>query len=186
MGARLLDLSPVFAERIAACALALEPFVDWSLTAVLRQEPGAPGLDRVDVVQPVTWAVMVSLATVWEAYGVRADAVIGHSQGEIAAAVVAGALSLEDGARVVALRSQAIGRTLAGRGGMMSVPLPAAEAAARLEPWDERLTVAAVNGPGAVVVCGDPEALDALHDELTAEGVRARKIPWTTPRTPRT
>ncbi|MGW7720875.1 type I polyketide synthase, partial [Streptomyces chartreusis] len=177
MGARLLDLSPVFAERIAACALALEPFVDWSLTAVLRQEPGAPGLDRVDVVQPVTWAVMVSLATVWEAYGVRADAVIGHSQGEIAAAVVAGALSLEDGARVVALRSQAIGRTLAGRGGMMSVPLPAAEAAARLEPWDERLTVAAVNGPGAVVVCGDPEALDALHDELTAEGVRARKIP---------
>nr|WP_252981026.1 type I polyketide synthase [Streptomyces chartreusis] len=177
MGARLLDLSPVFAERIAACALALEPFVDWSLTAVLRQEPGAPGLDRVDVVQPVTWAVMVSLATVWEAYGVRADAVIGHSQGEIAAAVVAGALSLEDGARVVALRSQAIGRTLAGRGGMMSVPLPAAEAAARLEPWEERLTVAAVNGPGAVVVCGDPEALDALHDELTAEGVRARKIP---------
>nr|WP_260609370.1 type I polyketide synthase [Streptomyces sp. WAC 01325] len=177
MGARLLDLSPVFAERIAACALALEPFVDWSLTAVLRQEPGAPGLDRVGVVQPVTWAVMVSLATVWEAYGVRADAVIGHSQGEIAAAVVAGALSLEDGARVVALRSQAIGRTLAGRGGMMSVPLPAAEAAARLEPWEERLTVAAVNGPGAVVVCGDPEALDALHDELTAEGVRARKIP---------
>ncbi|MFC4469421.1 type I polyketide synthase, partial [Streptomyces xiangluensis] len=177
MGARLLDLSPVFAERIASCALALDPFVDWSLTAVLRQEPGAPGLDRVDVVQPVTWAVMVSLAAVWEAYGVRPDAVIGHSQGEIAAAVVAGALSLEDGARVVALRSQAIGRTLAGRGGMMSVPLPVAEATARLEPWEDRLTVAAVNGPGAVVVCGDPEALDALHDQLTSEGVRARRIP---------
>ncbi|MFI1735809.1 type I polyketide synthase [Streptomyces acidicola] len=177
MGAHLLEQSPVFAECIAACALALDPFVDWSLTAVLRQEPGAPGLDRVDVVQPVTWAVMVSLAAVWEAYGVRADAVIGHSQGEIAAAVVAGALSLEDGARVVALRSQAIGRTLAGRGGMMSVPLPVAEATARLEPWDDRLTVAAVNGPAAVVVCGDPEALDALHDMLTADGVRARKIP---------
>ncbi|MCI0385251.1 SDR family NAD(P)-dependent oxidoreductase, partial [Streptomyces sp. CNQ085] len=177
MGARLLDLSPVFAERVAACALALDPFVDWSLTAVLRQEPGAPGLDRVDVVQPVTWAVMVSLAAVWEAYGVRPDAVVGHSQGEIAAAVVAGALSLQDGARVVALRSQAIGRTLAGRGGMMSVPLPVAEATARLEPWADRLTVAAVNGPGAVVVCGDPEALDALHDTLTADGVRARRIP---------
>ncbi|WP_344609532.1 type I polyketide synthase, partial [Streptomyces glaucus] len=177
MGARLLDASPVFAERMAACALALAPFVDWSPAAVLRQEPGAPGLDRVDVVQPVTWAVMVSLAAVWEAYGVRPDAVVGHSQGEIAAAVVAGALSLEDGARVVALRSQAIGRTLAGRGGMMSVALDADRAEARLEPWEGRLSVAAVNGPGAVVVCGDPEALDALHDELAAEDVRVRKIP---------
>ena len=83
-------------------------------------------MDRVDVVQPVLWAVMVSLAHVWAAHGVEPAAVIGHSQGEIAAAVVGGALSLDDGARVVALRAAAI-TALAGRGGMLSVALSAAE-----------------------------------------------------------
>ncbi|WP_342778246.1 type I polyketide synthase [Streptomyces botrytidirepellens] len=176
MGAALLERSPVFAERLRECATALGRFVEWSLEDVLRQEPGAPSLERVDVVQPVSFAVMVSLASVWESYGVIPDAVVGHSQGEIAAAVVAGALSVEDGARVVALRSQAIGRRLAGRGGMMSVALSADEARARLEAWDERLSIAAVNGPGAVVVCGDPEALDELFARLTEDCVRARKI----------
>ncbi|NUT09839.1 MAG: acyltransferase domain-containing protein, partial [Nonomuraea sp.] len=108
MGVELLDSSPVFAQRMTECEMALAPFVDWSLTGVLRGEDGQPGFDRVDVVQPVLWAMMVSLAAVWQSVGVKPAAVIGHSQGEIAAAVVAGALSLEDGARVVALRSQAI------------------------------------------------------------------------------
>ncbi|HEV7648186.1 MAG TPA: SDR family NAD(P)-dependent oxidoreductase, partial [Actinophytocola sp.] len=168
MGARLLDESPVFAERMAECAAALSPFVDWSLLEALRGE-----LDRVDVVQPVSFAVMVSLAAVWESHGVRPDAVVGHSQGEIAAAVVAGALSLEDGARVVALRSKAIARTLTGRGGMMSVALPLAEVEPRLP---DELSVAAVNGPASVVVAGDPDALDALFETLAAEDVRVRRI----------
>ncbi len=171
MGARLLDESPVFAERMGECAAALAPFVDWSLLDVLRD---GIELDRVDVVQPASFAVMVALAAVWESYGVTPDAVVGHSQGEIAAAVVAGALSLEDGARVVALRSKAIARTLAGRGGMMSVALPVAEVESRL---DSRLSVAAVNGPTAVVVAGEPDALDELFDELTADEVRVRRIP---------
>ncbi|MCE4949069.1 acyltransferase domain-containing protein, partial [Streptomyces albulus] len=123
MGAQLLDESRVFAERVAECEVALGEFVEWSLVEVLRGVAGAPSLDRVDVVQPVSFAVMVGLAALWRAHGVVPDAVVGHSQGEIAAAVVSGGLSLRDGARVVALRSQAIGRALAGRGGMMSVAL---------------------------------------------------------------
>ena len=99
MGVELLDTAPVFAAQIEACAEAFAEFVDWSLTDVLRGAPGAPGLDRVDVVQPVLFAVMVSLAELWKSVGVRPDAVIGHSQGEIAAAYVAGALSLRDAAR---------------------------------------------------------------------------------------
>ena len=87
---------------------ALAAYVDWSLTDVLRGEPDAPALDRVDVVQPVLWAVMVSLAALWQAARRRPAAVVGHSQGEIAAACVAASCSLEDAARVVALRSQAI------------------------------------------------------------------------------
>ncbi|MEU0812582.1 SDR family NAD(P)-dependent oxidoreductase, partial [Streptomyces sp. NPDC005970] len=176
MGARLLEESPVFAERMAECAAALASFTDWSLMDVVRQVEGAASLERVDVVQPVSWAMMVSLAALWRSHGVVPDAVVGHSQGEIAAACVAGALSLEDGARVVALRSQAIARRLAGAGGMASVPLPVVEVEARLERWDGRVSVAAVNGPRSVVVSGDREALDELIEELTGEDVRVRRI----------
>ncbi|GAA3245954.1 type I polyketide synthase [Dactylosporangium siamense] len=175
MGVELLATEPVFRERIEACEAALAPFVDWSLTAVLRGEPGAPGLDRVDVVQPVLWAVMVSLAAWWTSRGVTPDVVVGHSQGEIAAACVAGILSLQDAARVVALRSQALS-VLAGRGGMLSVALPPDRAAERLAPWAERLSVAAVNGTGSVVVSGDVAALGELADACAADGVRTRRV----------
>ncbi len=95
------------------------------------------------MVQPALWAVMVSLAAVWQAAGVAPDAVVGHSQGEIAAACVAGILSLEDAAQVVALRSQAL-TALAGRGGMVSVAEPAAAVRDRLAPVGR----AAVGGGG--------------------------------------
>ncbi|PIM71507.1 polyketide synthase [Streptomyces sp. JV178] len=176
MALDLLDSSPVFAARMAACERALAPHVDWSLAAVLRGDAGTPPLDRVDVVQPALWAVMVSLAALWRSAGVEPDAVLGHSQGEIAAAVVAGALTLEDGAKVVALRSQAL-TVLAGRGGMASVPLPPEELTDRLRQWDGRLFVAAANGPAATVLSGDTEAIDGVVAELQAEDVRARRIP---------
>ncbi|MDR6593153.1 acyl transferase domain-containing protein/D-arabinose 1-dehydrogenase-like Zn-dependent alcohol dehydrogenase/acyl carrier protein [Saccharothrix longispora] len=170
MGARLLDESPVFAARIGECADALAPHVDFSLVDVLRD---GLALDRVDVVQPVSWAVAVALAALWEAHGVRPAAVVGHSQGEVAAACVAGGLSLGDGARVVALRARAIGRALSGRGGMLSVALPEAEVAPRLPSG---LSIAAVNGPAAVVVSGEPAALDGLAASLAAEGARVRRV----------
>ncbi|WP_410586252.1 type I polyketide synthase [Amycolatopsis sp. lyj-23] len=173
MGARLLDASPVFAERMAECAAALAPFVDFPLLDVLRS--GAD-LDRVEVIQPASFAVMVSLAALWQSRGVRPAAVLGHSQGEIAASVVAGALSLADGCRVVALRSQAIARRLAGRGAMMSVPLPAAEVTERIARFGGAVSVAALNGPRSVVVSGTPDAVDELFAELTAGNVRARRI----------
>ncbi|MEU0297349.1 type I polyketide synthase, partial [Streptomyces microflavus] len=176
MARDLLATSPAFRDRLAACDAALSAHVDWRLPAVLEGVPGAPDLERVDVVQPVLWAVMVSLAAHWESWGVRPDAVVGHSQGEIAAAVVAGALSLEDGAKVVALRSRAI-RALAGLGGMVAVSLPEEEVRAAIAPWAEKLSVAAVNGPAAVVVSGEPGALAELLAHCAAQGVRARSIP---------
>ncbi|WP_329237530.1 type I polyketide synthase [Actinoallomurus sp. NBC_01490] len=173
MARELLDASPVFARSIEVCEDALAPYVDWSLTDILRTS--AP-LDRVDLVQPALWAVMVSLAELWRSHGVRPEAVVGHSQGEIAAAYVAGALSLEDAAKVVALRSRAIG-ALSGRGGMASVSSPVARVEERIARWDGRLSVAAVNGPSAVVVAGEPEALDELVAACAEDEVRARRIP---------
>ncbi|ANY10590.1 type I polyketide synthase [Pseudonocardia sp. HH130630-07] len=175
MGAELLDTSPVFAEAFDAAAAALRPHVGFSPHDVVRQVPGAPGLDAVDVVQPLSFAVMVALAAVWRHHGVHPDAVLGHSQGEIAAAVVAGALSLDDGARVVALRARAIGEHLAGAGGMLSVPLSRDEVVTRIGSRST-LSVAAENGPRAVVVSGSAETVQGLHAELVADGVRARMI----------
>ncbi|MEW2380372.1 type I polyketide synthase [Micromonospora sp. NPDC047812] len=177
MAVELMDTAEVFADRMDECARAVDAFTDWSLLDVVRGVPGAPSLDRVDVVQPVLFAVMVSLAELWRSYGVRPAAVVGHSQGEIAAAVVAGALSLDDGARVVALRSRAIAAGLAGRGGMASVAAPRADVQERLARWGERISVAAVNGPAATVVSGEPDALAELLAACEADGVRMRMIP---------
>ncbi|MEV5714345.1 type I polyketide synthase [Amycolatopsis mediterranei] len=170
MGRELLEESPVFAERIAECAAALEPWIGWSLFDVLR---GDGDLDRVDVLQPACFAVMVGLAAVWSSAGVVPDAVLGHSQGEIAAACVSGALSLEDAAKVVALRSQAIAAKLSGRGGMASVALGEADVVSRLADGVE---VAAVNGPASVVIAGDAQALDETLEALSSAGIRVRRV----------
>ncbi|MEE2044380.1 acyltransferase domain-containing protein, partial [Nocardiopsis tropica] len=175
MAVELLDSSPVFAERIAECERALAPYVDWSLVSVLRGEEGAPSLERVDVVQPVLWAVMVALAQLWLSHGLRPAAVVGHSQGEVAAACVSGALSLEDGARVAALRSRAL-LELSGTGAMVAVALPEARVREDLDAWDGRLHVAVVNSPSSTVIAGETEAVVRLAKDYEESGVRVRRI----------
>ncbi|MFD5433653.1 type I polyketide synthase [Kitasatospora sp. NPDC127067] len=175
MAARLIEESPVFADSIAQCADALAPYTDWSLRHALSPGAGAELLDRVDVVQPALFAVQLSLARLWHAAGVRPNAVVGHSQGEIAAACFAGVLSPTDAARVVARRSSALTR-LEGDHGLLALQLSHEDALRRLEPHPG-LTVATVNSPRAVVVAGPADELDALREECAADRVRARRIP---------
>ncbi len=175
MARSLLDQSPVFRAQIEACAEALAPHTDWSLLEVLRQAPGAASLGRVDVVQPVLFAMMVALAGVWRSLGVQPDAVVGHSQGEIAAACVAGSLSLADAAKIVALRSRVIA-SLSGAGAMAAVSLSADEVQARISRFGGRLALAVDNGPASTVVSGEPAAIDELVAALTADGVFARRV----------
>ncbi|WP_394838007.1 amino acid adenylation domain-containing protein [Pendulispora rubella] len=175
MALPLWETSQVFREQLEACERAFSPYVDWSLRAVLHGEGGDASLDRVDVVQPVLFAVMVSLAALWRSMGIEPDAVIGHSQGEIAAAYVAGALSLDDAAKVVTLRSRALIR-LAGQGAMAAVELGADALAPHLARFGERLSIAAINSPHTAVISGDPEAVDALLADLEAAEIFARKV----------
>ncbi|PWW63427.1 acyl transferase domain-containing protein [Actinokineospora spheciospongiae] len=167
MARELVASCPVFAELLDECARALAPHVEWELSDVLGD---ADALSRVEVVQPALWAVMVSLAGLWRSWGIEPSAVVGHSQGEIAAAVVAGALSLEDGALVVTARSALIAGVLAGTGGMVSV---AATPERVVELGGQ---IAAVNGPGSVVVAGAAPELDAFVARAEAEGVWVRRI----------
>ncbi len=175
MAVELLDTSPVFAEQMARCGEALAGLVDWSLEDVLRGVQGAPGVDQPEVLQIVRFGMMVSLARLWEACGVRPAAVVGHSQGEIAAAYVAGALSLPEALRVLVLRIRELVK-LIGRGAMASVAAGIAEVEGRLGRWEGRVSVAAVNGPGSVVLSGDSDALEELVAEYVADDVRARMI----------
>ncbi|MFD6949207.1 type I polyketide synthase [Nocardiopsis sp. TSRI0078] len=182
MGRDLLNgeglLAEAFSARLRECERALDPYTDWSVAAVLRGDPQAPTLTgegtRVDVVQPVLWAVMVSLASVWEVLGVRPSAVVGHSQGELAAACVAGALTLEEAARVIALRSRAL-TALAGSGGMASLGIAAGEAE-ELAADIPDLHVAAVNGPEAVVVSGGPRAVREAVERCVDRGVHGALV----------
>ena len=175
MGVGLLECSPVFAAKLVECDAVLRPLTGWSVVEVLRGGVGAPGLSRVDVVQPTLFAVMVALAQVWVSVGVRPAAVLGHSQGEIAAAHVAGALSLVDAARIVALRSRSLVE-LSGLGAMASVAA-SGEVTASLVAGVAGLSVAGVNGPSATLVAGDPPAVESLLAVCEQRGIRARRIP---------
>ncbi|MBG0813143.1 type I polyketide synthase [Planomonospora sp. ID82291] len=179
MAVGLLGVSGVFRAAVERCDAVVEPLTGWSVSGVLRREVGAPGLVGSQVIQPVLWAVMVGLAAVWRRAGVEPQAVVGQSQGEIAAACAAGILSLDDAARVVVLRSRALTR-MSGTGGMAAIDLPAAGARELIgSRWPDRLWVAVHSGPASCVVAGDLDALDELAElaergEL--EGVRVRRI----------
>ncbi|MER7475935.1 acyltransferase domain-containing protein, partial [Micromonospora sp. NPDC000018] len=160
--------------RLAECQAALAPYLDVDLVSVLTGDDES-WLERVEVVQPVLWAVGIALAAVWRHVGVVPQAVIGHSQGEIGAACVAGILSLDDAAKTVALRSRALA-VLRGTGTMASVDLSAEAVAERLAAFPG-VGVAAVNGPSTVVVSGPPQPVADLVESCQAEGVRARLIP---------
>ncbi|HTB49918.1 MAG TPA: type I polyketide synthase, partial [Solirubrobacteraceae bacterium] len=178
MALELLDCSSLFADSLKECGEAFAPFIDWSVEDVLRGVEGAPSLERIDVVQPVLFAMMVALAGLWEACGVRPEAVVGHSQGEIAAAHIAGGLSLADAARVVGLRSRMF-TALVGRGGVASVAMGVEDVRERIARWGERISIAGVNGPRSVAVAGDRESLTQFLEECAAADVRAREIPAT-------
>jgi polyketide synthase 12 len=172
----LLDTATAFADQMRLCDTAFAEFVDWSLLDTICAGASCPSVDRVDVVEPALFAVMVSLAAQWQALGVEPDAVLGHSVGEIAAAYVAGALSLEDAAKVVTLRSKAIS-AIAGTGGMVSISWPIEQVCALTARWGDMISVAARNGPSCTVVTGGATALDELMVICERDGVPAGRIP---------
>ena len=175
MALDLLDSAPVFARSIDACEEALEPHIEWSLRSVLRREEGAADLERVDVVQPVLFSMMVSLAALWRSAGVEPVAVMGHSQGELAAAAVAGALPLEHAAQLVALRSQVL-EWGAEQGGMALVAIGAEELDQRVPIWRKRVALAGVNGPNSIVISGGTQGLREVLALCEEAGIWTYKI----------
>ncbi|OLF11984.1 hypothetical protein BLA60_08085 [Actinophytocola xinjiangensis] len=172
MARELIRTAPAFAATLAECDAAVRAEAGWSPIERLASDAE---LSSVDVVQPVLWAVEVALAAQWSAWGVRPDAVVGHSMGEVAAACVAGALSLADGAAVICRRSALLTR-VSGRGAMASVELTVEQAEAEIGAYADRVSVAVSNSAGSTVLSGDPGALDEIIAGLAGREVFARRV----------
>ncbi|MEI7031841.1 non-ribosomal peptide synthetase/type I polyketide synthase [Streptomyces pratensis] len=168
MGRQLLREEPVFRDAVLRCDRAVAEFADWSLLDEMSADEPDSRMEETWLAQPANFAVQVGLAALWRSYGVRPDAVVGHSTGEIAAFYEAGVYSLRDAARIAVHRSR-LQQNLAGAGAMLAVSLPEAEAERRVRPHRDRISIAAVNSPASVTLAGEEAALTLLAEELRAE-----------------
>ena len=175
MGRRLYADEPVFRAAIDACARALAAHRDGDLVADLTAADAEQRWRDTEVLQPVVLAVQLALADLWSAWGIVPTAVVGHSMGEIAAATVAGALTLDDAFRVCVARSRLLER-LRGRGAMASVALPIDQLHVHLAAYAGRVAVAAANSPQLTILSGDPDAIRDLCDDLTRANIFARIV----------
>jgi acyl transferase domain-containing protein/acyl carrier protein len=176
MGRRLLEQEAVFREVIERCDRAMRPYGDWSLLAELTVTDAARSrLNEVDIIQPALFAIEIALAALWRSWGIEPQAVVGHSLGEVAAAYVAGALSLDDAVRVICHRSRLFKRTI-GQGAMAAVELSIEEARRVLVGFEDRVSIAVSNGPTSTVLSGDPAALAAMLDSLQRRDIFCRMV----------
>ncbi len=172
MGRRLLAEEPAFAAAVDALEPDFVRVVGFSLRGVLESGESVTGIDRI---QPVLVGLQLALVQLWRSYGVVPDAVVGHSMGEVAAAVVAGALTVPDGLRVIATRSRLMREQLAGRGAMALLGLPEAAAAELLADFDD-VSVAVVASPRQTVIAGPPDQVDAVIAVAAARDLLARRV----------
>jgi polyketide synthase 12 len=176
MGKELLGWSAAFAERLRECDEALAPYVDWSVVSTVSADDPGPLLERVDVVQPCLFAMMVSLDAMWRSFGVEPAGVVGHSQGEIAALCTTGALSLDDAARTVAVRSKALAE-ISGHGAMASILASKARVEELAARYADVIEIAAINSSRSLVVAGTTEAITDLLGECASLDVEAQRLP---------
>ena len=175
MGRELLEQEPAFREAMERCDRAIREYTGWSVLEELAADEARSRLAEVDVVQPAIFAVQVSLAALWRSWGVEPDAVVGQSLGEAAAAYVAGALTLEDAARVICRRSQLVKRT-SGHGIMAVVQLSLEEAERAISGREGMVSVAVNSSPYTTVLSGEVAALEEILAELERRDVFVRRI----------
>nr|AOG74797.1 polyketide synthase [Byssovorax cruenta] len=175
MGRQLLDKEPVFRRAMEACDEAIRAEAGFSLLEALAAEAGRSELERIDVIQPALFAMGVSLSALWRSWGVEPDAVVGHSMGEVAAAHVAGALTLHQAAQIICRRSRLLLR-LRGQGAMALVELSLAQAEEAVRGHEDRLSVAVSNSPRSTVLSGHPAALEEVLSQLVRKNVFCRQV----------
>jgi phthiocerol/phenolphthiocerol synthesis type-I polyketide synthase C len=175
MGRQLLPQEPVFREALEACDRELRAYVGRSLVEQLTLPEESSRLDEIDVVQPALFGVQVALAALWRSWGIEPSAVVGHSMGEVAAAHVAGALTLADAARIICERSRLL-KTVSGQGRMAVVDVAIDTASRAAAPFREHVSVAVESSPSSTVLSGDAIALESLLGQFEQQGVFCRLV----------
>lgn len=175
MGRELMRSHAGFRRWMHACDAAVRAAGGCSVLDELAAPADRARFEEMDFQQPVLFALQVSLAKVWLELGIQPTAVVGHSLGEVAAAHIAGALSLDDAARVVVARSHLLERKAAA-GAMISVDLPEQDLLPRIAPYAEHVAIAVVNSPTSAAVSGSPDAIAALEADLQRAGISTRRI----------
>ncbi|MEN3316494.1 MAG: hypothetical protein V7605_2728 [Acidimicrobiaceae bacterium] len=175
MGRQLLTDEPAFGDTISRCDAALREVTSWSLLDELHADDGVSRVAEPDLVQLTNFAVQMGLVALWDRWGVRPAAVMGHSGGEMAAACAAGALTLEDAAVLCWHRGRLMSRA-GGKGRMLAVGLAAADVGEFLVDGPDGVCLAAVNAPSTVTLSGHEGRLEELVAVLTERQVFARML----------
>ena len=176
MGRELMQHQPVFRRVIEQCDAAMRGITNFSLLEELSRSEETSQMHRTEIAQPAIFAMQVALAELWKSWGVHPAAVAGHSVSEIAAACVAGLFSLEQGARITALRAQFMEGCARGEGKMLAVGLGEEEAQALIDKHDRTVSIAAFNGPRSLTLAGPRHSIKAMLAELEPQGVFARMV----------
>ncbi len=176
MGRELIQHEPVFRQTVERCDAMMRPFGRFSVMEELGRTEEASQMHRTEIAQPAIFTIQVALAELWKSWGVQPAALVGHSVGEVAAACVAGVLSLEEAARVIVLRSRFMDDCARGEGTMLAIGLDEDSARALIARHDRTATIAAFNGPRSLTVAGSRMSLDAMAAELELGGVFVRFV----------
>ncbi|MGQ4806993.1 hypothetical protein NKDENANG_00331 [Candidatus Entotheonellaceae bacterium PAL068K] len=178
MGQQLFEQEPVFRAMFEQCDALFGRHADWSLVRELAADASQSRLQHTAISQPIIFALQVGLAALWRSWGIVPDAVVGHSMGEVAAAHLAGVLSLDAAVRLIFHRGRLMQPSM-GQGQMAAVALSAEQIAPLLEGYEGRLAIAAINRPTATVLSGEPAALEAVLRSLTQQQIVCRLLPGT-------
>jgi malonyl CoA-acyl carrier protein transacylase len=176
MGRELYETHPVFREAFDRCAASLSAHLERPLAEVLYASSAeASPINETSYTQPALFAIEYALAALWRSWGVQPSVLLGHSIGEIVAACVAGVMELDGALRLVAARGRLM-QALPKGGGMAAIRCDAARAAEAIAPYPETVSIAAINGPGDVVISGRLEDVEAIAGALEREGVQATRL----------
>ncbi|NMM48996.1 type I polyketide synthase [Marinigracilibium pacificum] len=174
MGKDLMKSSDVFRNALEEISESLSEYVDWNLLEVLNATDNSY-LERIDIIQPALFAIEIALAKLWESWGIKPDAIIGHSMGECAAAYIAGALDLTDAAKIITKRSKLMA-SVAGQGyGMAVTELNSVDINKYISGFDS-LSVAVYNSNSSTVIAGKTEELSVVLEKLDAEGIFCKEV----------
>lgn len=173
MGRQLFATEPVYRAVIEECDRAIKKFASWSLIHELNVDEAESNMAQTWLAQPANFAMQVALAALWRSYGIKPDAIVGHSTGEAAAFYEAGVYSFDDAVKIIIHRSR-LQQQLIGMGTMLAVSLTEPEAKLRIAPYGDRISIAAINSPTAMTLSGEVEPLTELAEELQSEQVFAK------------